>query len=529
MDNANESQSTPPVNSPNYRPYTTYYRPVRPPVTPFPTGNKELSFAVMLLITSLLLCNFIIFGGFNLGFAISINLCVLSTVVYLLRSGCRPTPYSTILLLLSFAISTGFARSGDGFVKFVMLCFLFISINLGLCLLAGQPLFHPGRVLSLCDAYYTAFYHSMGKFPPAFLGLKEGLSGQGSKYRKGGAILLGLLVAMPIAVIMVILLTRADAAFEGLIKLLPELNEVEIPVTLILGIALSCSLYCRGVSLRHSQKPKPFTVKFKGISSLTVNTVLGVVCFVYLVYLISQLAYFTGGFAGILPQGYTMAQYARRGFFEMALLCAINLGLIALCVGLVRRSPRIPLSTRLLCLFITVITVFFVVTASGKMFLYIKAYGLTRLRVLTQVIMLWICLTNVLVALWLLYPRLPYMKIVVTAALVIGAAVLWADVDTIVAHYNVDRYLSSSMEQIDTDYLTSLNLSAAPHIARLAESAPDEQVRQQAQAYLDNNCISYIKDFRQWNYVRYTAQEYLPDASSQPDDMNWEVGTTQED
>ena len=56
------------------------------------------------------------------------------------------------------------------------------------------------------------------------------------------------------------------------------------------------------------------------MASVTLCVALGMISLVYVLYLVSQLAYFSGGFSGILPKGYTMAEYARRGFFEMAWL-----------------------------------------------------------------------------------------------------------------------------------------------------------------------------------------------------------------
>ncbi len=520
MDNQNHqpdpvpTEPTPPPYTPPYVPYR-FPEPVKP--APYPTGTRELLFAMAALFGGLLLCNFTVFGGFSLGFAIAVDLCILVSAGYLMSCGHRLTPYSALLLGISLVIGAGFARSDDSFVKFVMVCFLFVSVNLGLTLLAGQQRHSAGGFLSLCDSFYTGFMHSFTRTYPAFSGLIQAIP----KKDKGGklvSVAVGLLIALPVVAVMVVLLTRADAAFEGLVNLLPKFNMVELPVTLILGAGAFCMIYFQGLSLQYREKENPPAQNIRGISPLTINTVLIAVCLLYIVYLASQLAYFTGGFAGILPQGYTLAEYARRGFFEMAALCGIDLALIGLCVGLVKKERSTPLSTRLLCLFVSAVTVFFVVTASGKMFLYMDAYGLTRLRVLTQVIMLWLGLSTVVVAVWLMVPRLPYMKTIVAAGLVIGALVLWVDVDSVVARYNVDRYLSGSMEHIDTDYLCVLNRSAVPHVARLAQQAPEDAVRQWAVEILSSDTehmwnwtIYPNEDFRAWNYANHAADPYLPE------------------
>lgn len=477
----------------------------------FPTGKKEGVFAVAILICGLSLTNFVLFGGFQLGFAVGALLCLLCTVGYLLWSGSRPTGYSWALLGLSAVIAASFARSNDGFVKFVMLCFLFISINLGLCLGAGKAGRDAGSVYSLLDAPKTFFSFGFGKSPEAFRGLRQAFRNSGTVGQKGGALLLGLCLAVPVLPLMIFLLMRADAAFEGLMDQLPDFRFGELVGTVIVGAGICCVLYVRGVALRHSTKVQaPSKPARKGLHVLTVNTLLCMVCLVYGVYLVSQLAYFMGGFAGILPQGYTLAQYARRGFFEMAGLCALNLGIVVSCLAIVRKQKNTsPLSTRLLCLFLGLVTLFLVVAASGKMLLYIERYGLTRLRFLTQAVMLFFGLTTVLVSLWLFLPRLPYMKGVILGALIIGAAVSWADVDTQVASYNVDAYLAGTMEQVDVAHLGSLNEGAIPSIVKLAAQAPDRLVAEQAAQLLKHWHVDIGTDLRGWNYVNHVAKNYV--------------------
>lgn len=483
-----------------------------PPALPrreYSVGVKELVFGVLILIAGLLLCNFTLYGGFNLGFGIGIWLTVLCTAGYLMASGCRLKPYSTVVLGLTLAIAGGFARSDDGFVKFVMFCFVFAGGNLGLTTLAGKNRRNPKGFSTLVDVFYTAFAHSF-RLDGSFCGLRAAFRKSGPTARKGGAIGLGLVVAVPLLIVMVFLLMRADAAFEGLVDLLPDFRLEEMIPTVLFGGFLFCLLFTRGLSLVNQEAAAAKEKKRKGVHPLTVNTVLIAVSAVYLVYLFSQLAYFIGGLGGILPQGYTLAEYARRGFFEMAWLCGINLGIIALSIGVVEKKKEAPLATKLLCLFISAITVFFVAAASGKMFLYIGAYGLTRLRVLTQVIMLFLCLTTVTVAVWLFLPKVPYMKVVVIIALLIGAVVFWADVDTVVARYNVRAYLRGDLETVDVGHLDSLGCAAVPYLAELAENAPDPMISRQAGDVLEYWYQAQPEDFRGWNYVRSAAAPYLP-------------------
>ena len=473
----------------------------------FPTGRKELWFAAVMLLCGFALSNFVLFGGFNLGFAVAVFACICASAGYLLASGRKLGAYPAALLLLSLVIAAGFARSDDGFVKFIMVCFLFLAVNLGLCLLAGQNRRAASGVRSLLDAPGTFFMLGLGSLPRAL----RGLHGRAKNSSKGGktvsAVLLGLAVAVPLLVVMVLLLTSADAAFAGLMAKIPKPDFPQILLTAVWGCGAACVMYAEGTGLVHAKRSPATAAKRKGIAKLTVNTVLIAVCCVYGLYLVSQLAYFVGGFAGILPEGFTMAEYARRGFFEMSWLCAINLGIIALAVGLVEKTGKTPLVTRILCLLIGVVTLFFVVTASAKMGMYIGSFGLTRLRVLTEVIMVFLGLATAVVCIWLFVPKMPYMKVVLLIALVMGATVLWADVDTVVASYNVRAYQSGQLNAVDVEYLTTLSSSAVPYIAELAEDGNRAAKRfmeeYDSTYYWDGN----FDDLRSWNWADWRAAE----------------------
>lgn len=473
----------------------------------FSTGRRELVFGLLLLLSALALCNFTIYGGYNLGFAMGAMACIACSFLYLLASGSRVTLYSGSLLLLSAIIAAGFGRSDDGFVKFVMVCFLFVSVNLGLCLLAGQNLRPTGSIRSLLDAPRTVFILVFGGMIPAFRGIVAGLRSSGSAAKKGGAFLLGLCLCIPVLAIMIPLLISADAAFDGLMKLLPEFALEELLSTVIGGCFLWCILYARGTALINYPKSAPKARKKKGAPAITVNTVLWAVCLLYLVYLFSQLAYLFGGFAGILPEGYSTAEYARRGFFESVCLCGVNLTVTVLALGSIRREGNAPLMTRLLCLFICLVNLFLVATAVAKMTFYVDTYGLTRLRMLTQIILLFMAVTTVVLAVRLFVPKLPYMRFVLLAALGIGALTIWADVDTQVARYNVDAYLSGKLETVDVGHLNSLGDGAVPQLERLVQKAKDPQLQKQAARCLQQRRGRTVNDFREWNYVNHIASK----------------------
>lgn len=471
-----------------------------------PAGKRELVFALAMVLGNIFLWNCILFAGFNLGFALGAAAVMGCSVWYLGVGGCRFGGYSRALLALSAGLAAGFARSDDAFVKGVCLLFLLVGVNLALCLAAGQNRRGPDGVASVLDAPRAVLMLGVGNLLPAARGLNDARREAEAAGKKGGAALVGLVIALPVAAVLVVLLMRADAAFEGLMDLLPAVNWAQPVWSAVFGLLGGWLLYARGVGLR-GEKGQSAQRRFRGVSSVTVNTLLLAVGAVYCAYLLSQLAYLGGGFAGILPEEYTLAQYARRGFFEMAWLSAINLGIICLAVGLVAKDAAAPRATRGMCLFLGAVTLFLIATASAKMALYIRGYGLTRLRVLTQVIMVWLAVATVLVGVWLVKPRFGYMPAVILTALVLGAAVLWADVDTQVARFNVRAYQAGQLETIDVYHLGGLGSGAVPYLAELREDDDPEVAEAARELLAGRGC--YTLDFRDWNYSKAVAEKFL--------------------
>ena len=457
-------------------------------------GSRELIFGLLALILGLFTANAVIFGGLGLGFAIGSVLMTALTWNYLHRCGFKTNGYTAALLVLSAVIAAGFGWSADLFVKGWLFLFLTVGVNLACCLMAGRNRFTPGSARSLFDAGRT-WCLGFDRMGMAGRGVKIAFRSGGTLTQRSGAVLAGLGIAVPALALVIPLLIYSDAAFEGLVDLLPDFDLVEIVTTVAAGGFLGLFTYTRAVALSQDAMPEPNGGESRRLHVLTMNTALGAVCAVYLVYLFSQLAYFVSGFSGILPEGFTRAEYARRGFFEMTCLAGINLVLMTFGVGKVRRENGTPGSTRVLCLFLGLVTEFLAASSAAKMIMYIGSFGLTRLRVLTMVIMVFLGITTALICVWLYVPKLQYMKSVMLVALAIGAAVLWVDVDTQVAKYNVDHYLSGDLKTVDTAYLATLGPGAVEYVEKLTD-CDDPIVRTMATAHLRTWDLYPPDDFR---------------------------------
>ena len=90
-----------------------------------------------------------------------------------------------------------------------------------------------------------------------------------------------------------------------------------------------------------------------------------------------------------------------------------------------------------------------------------------------------------------------------------GATVLWADVDTLVAAYNVGAYQAGTLQNVDVEYLTTLSAGAVPYIAELAQegnAAAATWLQEESSVYYWNPLFD---DLRAWNIGDWLAGRIL--------------------
>lgn len=462
-----------------------------PPVYDPPAGEfcpasdrRDLALAIVWGLLAVLGVNASLFGGFQLGYAVTCAGAALTGGIYLRRCG-RVTAYGAFCLATLLACAGVFVWHTDRLTRFCLGGGIVFCAMLALAEYTDIRRWDSsgiGCIADVCALFLARPLSHLGVAVGAIFRREQ--DGQVQKRRCGG-VLLGLLCAIPVLAVLVPLLIGADAAFEGLMQMTVLEHLGEWLGSLVLGLGVFCLVYARLFGLRHRLDVPPATPcrTRLGLDVAPICTFLGAISLIYIVYLAAQFAYFTNAFSGILPADYTAAQYARRGFFEMCILCAINLELVGGCLALSRKTAgKAPLPTRLFCLFILLFSLGLVATSAAKMALYIQSFGLTRLRVLTSVCMAMMTVVIVAVAVRLFRPRFAYMRLCVVGVALIGLCAAYIDVDTLVARYNVTAYQQQRLETVDVNTLENLSDGAVPYLAMLTKDKNADVAREATQA-----------------------------------------------
>ena len=501
-------------------------QPSSPPVL---ANRRDSVFRLLTILAAILFADFALWGQFNLGFAIATFAVTAVGVVYLLPRPMKLPPFALFCLVCALALSATFARTADAGTK--LLCFAVILFLMGAfyCQSCGVTRYDFGTYQMAGDVLRTLFIIPLQFVAKPFQAIKQTKTGE-TKHSTGLKVLAGVLIALPVLLIVVPLLAQADAAFAGTLDKIGN-NLFPWIVKIIVGLLLSLFLFSLFFALKKglaTQEPAADgSIYRQGVhfaDPVVVNSFFGAIALFYLIYLFSQTAYFFTVFQGILPAGYSFnhSEYARRGFFEMSTIAGINLVLIFLGTLLVKRKEgKIPLSTRLFSAFICLFTLLLIGTALAKMGLYIDNSGLTRLRVVTSLFMVALCVCFVCVLVRLFLPRFPYAKVILafSCLLLLGTAAV--DIDTVIADYNVTAFEEGRLDHVDVSLLEELSDGAVPSLIQLLDS-PNEEAAAQARTALwrrfqnryevneNGEAVPFHeKSFTQYNYAAHEADRLL--------------------
>ena len=215
-------------------------------------------------------------------------------------------------------------------------------------------------------------------------------------------------------------------------------------------------------------------------------TALHATNFLFVSFLLCQARYL---FSGRAPQGITLAEYARHGFFELFAATLLVVALVVWVHGAVHRAEQSN-NVRLAALALVTLTFGLVASSTLRMYLYVANFGLTLTRAYVLVTLVGITATLVL-CLWALlgWKQPPWLR---ARLLLLGMISL-----TGVALTNVEAWVGRvnlARPEVDYHYLSTLSCDLRPALQsdQPAQRQLLEALRQRAQQ----------GDWRNWNWSR---------------------------
>ncbi|MCL2652746.1 MAG: DUF4173 domain-containing protein [Propionibacteriaceae bacterium] len=336
---------------------------------------------------------------------------------------------------------------------------------------------------------------------------------------------IGVVVSLPIIVAVLLLLMQSDLNFNswmsGFVQSLAHINLWHFIWQIILGVPIAIYLFAllygnahkRRTNVMTSEGVEKYGATIRKVPVVAIVSPMAILCLIYVVFFAAMGSYLLSALWHKLPAQFTYAEYARRGFFELAAVAAIDLGVLFFAYWFAARGKReYPVSLRILGGAICGLTLMLIVTDISKMVLYIDQFGLSRLRLYT----LWFMVVMFVVFALIGARHVKQFKVGAPVAVVVlfaFLALLWANSDAIIAQYNVNRALNGTSSSIDVDYLANdLGAAAVPALTKLANDAPDPAVRGEATralASMRKNGTTTGAPWTSWTWQSFRAGQLL--------------------
>lgn len=334
----------------------------------------------------------------------------------------------------------------------------------------------------LLAVYFDTKSWQLGKFLKSILRLAVGSIGKmfsffpdtqawlekhkGTKNSRALYVLAGTGISIPLIAVVLVMLSSADMIFrESMRVLFGNLDGWDVICCIFWSAVMFFFSYGMASFLEGRELSETVGDHRKGQPVIAISAT-AVIAVIYIYFCVIQVVYLFAGY-GTLPAGYTYAQYARQGFFQLLFICLMNLVLVLTGIGFFRES-------RILKGILLVISgCTFIMTASSayRMLLYISVYYLTFLRIFV----LWALGVIALLLMGIIgktlknsFPLFRYGLCVITVCYLVLS---FGQPDYWIARYNISAYLEggegkAEEERInpDTWYLRGLSADAAPII-----------------------------------------------------------------
>lgn len=481
------------------------------------------AYVLLSLAAGFLCCQLLLFGGWGVSVPI-FTVVFLALALSYVRLGGRPLRWNRgavfvtgflALILLCFVLYDNW------FLKAVNLMIVFLAVPLDISYLAGvneYPFLSAG---SLFDALKAAFV-----FP--FANLDKGVRVIFGGKRQGTLLsvfkaLAGILVSVPLLVIVVLLLANSDEAFRRVLSVVfPFLRQrfffvlFEILVTVGLSLPIFSFLYSvkyKNVELKMSAYG--ISRRIRVIDSLFLNSALWVISMVYVLFIFTQLGYFFYAFRNMLPQKFTYAGYARKGFFELAAVCLINMLVIVFTIAFSkRRRDKLERHTKTIITVLSLLTLMLIATAVSKMVMYINNFGFTFLRVYASWLMLALGVLFLFFIIKMFNFRFKFIKSSAVCVMALYLGLNFANMDSFIPAYNITKYFSDRPHGVDIYMFDELSDSMVPQAVKLIN---DPVYKNETSAMLQNRRQEILhRRWQNFNFAQYSALKaidgvYLPE------------------
>ncbi|WP_147446719.1 DUF4173 domain-containing protein, partial [Corallococcus sp. CA047B] len=323
----------------------------------------------------------------------------------------------------------------------------------------------------------------------------------------------GLLLTLPVLLVFSVLLDSADGVFSSTMgRWLSFDLGLDVLVARSVGVTFSACVAAGvlGHALRRraskewgDTEAEPATPRLGFIEALVLILAVDALFFVFAAF---QVAYLFIGDAVSPAPGYSFAEYARHGFFELVVVSLLTLALVMALTRWTRReSPVAQTVFRAGASLMVVLTLVILASAMKRLSLYEDAFGYTLLRVYTHVFMMALgaALAWRAVTLWWRTERFAVGALVTALGAVVALNVL--NPEAFIARHNLERHARTG--SLDVEMLSRLSADAVPALMPALSVLSEAEGELLLSQHRDH--LSQRDTVPEWNFSRFMARRAL--------------------
>lgn len=378
--------------------------------------------------------------------------------------------------------------SASRLINFLAAAFSFVLYLYLAAAVSGAELFGRHFVSDLLQSVFVRPFADFARQPKSACSVFR----ERSRSRKILYALLGLLIALPLTIVVVLLLMSSDELFansmRGFTEHLPSISP-SLVREIVFAIPIAMYLFGTVFSMQndataHSEAAPGYRVFPPTVSYFAVSPI----CVFYFVYIVTQFF----NIANAIEKTLDYSAFARRGFFELCAIAVINLAVIAFIQTFTKRNEYDikPLVLRVYTVVISLFTLLIIATAITKMLMYIDEYGMTLLRVYTSWFMLLLALIFVLI-IALQFRDYVIWKAIFAAFTIMFAILCFGNFEGFIARYNISAYQTGKLSELDVSEFDELGFAAVKPAAELLDSGSlSDSEAKQVQRFLKSEKIA---------------------------------------
>jgi hypothetical protein len=437
-------------------------------------------------------------GPVGLGFFIWIALCGLALVGMISRAGhvVRRETVGWLGTAVLFAALT--AWRNDEALQFFNVVSALVSLGIAATVAAGRPFasIFAARVRDFVEAALRMVADAVVGVLILVTRDRALVSGDHGT-RRAYTIVRSIALTVPVLIVFLLLLRSADPVFASLVALPDWEFDVVMSHIVITGFFAWASagwirraIAASNAAVRRSDSADEGQAPIAGIGITEITVLLASLGVLFALFVAVQVGWLFGGETMIRERtNLTIAQYARRGFFELVWVTLLIIPVLLATRTLLPAKPAERRRHSQLALPLVGLVALILVSALYRMNMYVSYFGLTTDRLFATVFTLWLGVVLAWLAWTVLRERgTPFVGGAVVAGL-FGLAVLNViDPNAIVARTNLSREplaVSTPVpiegqtgtdtlryRGVDLAYLSRLTDGAVPLVIAAVEGAP---------------------------------------------------------